>query len=57
MIVAILIILTLMFFILAYISFLVHEIKKNTDMMLVLAVSVMDTIEQEKSLQEQHFVN
>lgn len=57
MIVAILILLALMFFLLAYISFLVHEIKKNTDMMLVLAVSVMDTIEQEKSLQEQHFVN
>jgi len=57
LIVAILILLALMFFLLAYISFLVHEIKKNTDMMLVLAVSVMDTIEQEKSLQEQHFVN
>ena len=57
MIVAILILLALMFFLLAYISFLVHEIKKNTDMMLVLAVSIMDTIEQEKSLQKQHFVH
>ena len=57
MIVYIIIFLALMFFLLAYISFLVHEIKKNTDMMLVLAVSIMDTIEQEKSLQKQHFIN